>query len=212
MIKPFVLAILLTCSATGVIKDGILALRFENEPLRASKVLQQFLSSNGYQGEIQRFSFDGTISEIQIRIKGKKGYDPKRFMEELKERSIRIRSSHTHNQQWYLNLDMGEAILDIPSINEDSSSQMNRSIYPYWFDVSGARYITIEAPYGGAWYPEIAVMDTDLRVLHSSKQIQSQHRMVFELPDGSHYLKVSNAQGMHLLKEGMWVSSELSEN
>lgn len=212
MIKPFLLAFLVTCAAIGATKDGALLLRIEGEPIRACKVLQQFFSSNAYQVEIQRFSFDGTISEIHIRIKGKKGYDPKRFMEELKERSIRIFSSHTDNLQWHLTLGMGEAILDIPSINEESSVQMSRSIHPYWFDVSRARYITIEAPYGGAWYPEIAVLDSNMQVLYSSKAERPQQQMAFELPEGSHYLKVSNSQGMHLLKEGMWISSELIEN
>lgn len=212
MIKPFSLAFLLTCTLSGAGKDGLLVIRLNGEPLRACKILQQTLSADMLQGEIHRFSYDGTVSEIQMRVGGKKGYDPKRLTEQLKERFIKVVSTQFDNKRWHFNLDMQEATLDIPPINEDASAQMSRSIYPYWFDVSHARYITIEAPHEGAWYPELAVLDEKMQVLHSSKEKRPEHEMAFELPEGSYYLKVSNSQGMHLLKEGLWVSAELSEN
>lgn len=212
MIKPVSLALLLICAVNGTGKDTSLLIRFEGEPLRACKIMQQVVLSGANQGEIERFSFDGSIGELQMRVGGKKGYDPKRFIEGLKERSVRILSTRLENKQWHINLDMREAVVDLPAIDGDSSAQMSRSIYPYWFDVSRARYITIEAPYEGFWYPELAVLDANMQVLHSSKEGSPQHQMAFELPEGSHYLKVSNSQGMHLLKEGLWVSAELNEN
>lgn len=212
MIKTFLGAMALASTLFGSDSLPSLFIRMEGEPLVTCKLLQQTLTSMGIQSEIRSFATDQTVSEIELGLIGKKGYDTKRFIELLKERSVVIIATKIEKQRLSFDLDMREGTVDLPVIDEDSSSQMQRSTHPYWFDVERARYITIDAPYEGSWYPEIAVMNQQMEVLHSSRGEKAQERMVFELPQGSKYLKVSNGMGMHMMKEGLWVSAEQNEN
>lgn len=193
-------------------KGSQILFRIEGEPLVVTKLLQKTFASNAKQMSIHHFTTDTSISEIQIGSHDSKGFDLRRITDSLKERGVKIIQAKSDGKVWHLDLDMRDISIDFPLINNDSSAEMKRSTYPYWFDVSETKFVTIDPPYESEWYPELAIFNGNMEVLHSSRSKDIQGRKTYELPEGSKYLKVSNSHGMLLLKEGLWVSADQNED
>lgn len=173
----------------------------------STAIIQNVYKSMGFNATLRHFSATDTMVEMDLEFHGKKPFDPKSFIELLDEHQIVLRNTRLENKRWVLGLDASRAFWNIPAISEDEGAQIERTILPYWFLVKKAAGISIEAPYGSAWYPEIAVLDDNMQVLASYHELKSRDRMSFKLPERAAYLKVSNHYGMKLLKEGMWVEA-----
>lgn len=175
--------------------------------LLSSAILQQVFASMGFKADIHRFVSTDGIVEMECTLYGKKVFEPRGFSDALSEHQITMQSGQFKNKQWVIGLDASQAFWNLAPINEDEGAQLERRTLPYWFLVNKAQGISIEAPYGNKWYPEIAIFDNNLQILASFREFKSQDRLTFKLPENAMYLKVSNANGMKMLKEGMWVET-----
>lgn len=179
--------------------------------LLCTKIIHTTLAKMGFKANVNRYrNQDGTV-DMDLLLNGRKPYDPKLFAEMLREHQIVVEKGQLQNKQWMVTLDASNTVWNIPAISEDEGAQMERSLVPYWFQVNKAHAISIEAPYGIKWYPDVAVLDANMQVLASYREFKDEDRLVFELPQNSMYLKVSNASGMKILKEGMWVDHATDE-
>lgn len=179
--------------------------------LLSTKIIYHVLGSMGFKVDMRRCSsIDGAV-EMDLILAGKRPFDPTRFMEILDEHQIRGDSGEIKSKQLTIGLDASTAFWHLPAINEDEGAQLERTSLPYWFAVDKAHAISIEPPYGNKWYPEIAVFDNNMQVLASFRELKPKDHMSFKLPDHAVYLKISNANGMKMLKEGMWVESANDE-
>jgi hypothetical protein len=159
----------------------------------------------GLKSDIHHFINTDGIVEIDCTLYGKKVFDPRGFSDALSEHQITLKSGQFKNKQWIVGLDASRAFWNLTSISEDEGAQLERRALPYWFVVNKAQGISIEAPYGSKWYPEIAIFDSNMQILASFRELKSQDELNFKLPENAMYLKVSNANGMKMLKEGTWI-------
>lgn len=173
--------------------------------LLSSAILQQVFGSMGLKTDMYRFaSADGTV-EMDFTLYGKKVFDPKGFNDALSEHQITLKSGQFKNKQWIIGLDASQAFWNLTSISEDEGSTMEARTTPYWFVINKAQMISIEPPYSGKWYPEVAVYDSNMQVLAFFREFKPHDKLNFKLPENAMYLKVSNANGMKILKEGTWI-------
>ena len=175
--------------------------------LLSSVIIQDIFESMGLKADIHRFVNTEGIVNIDYALYGKKAFDPKGFSDTLSEHQITLKSGQFKNKLWIVGLDATQAFWNLAAISEDEGAQLERRVIPYWFIVNKAQGISIEAPYGNKWYPEVAVLDSNMQILASFREFKSQDHLLFKLPENAMYLKVSNANGMKMLKEGTWVSS-----
>ncbi len=173
----------------------------------ATKIIIGALNTMGQRVNLYRYVDNVQNIEMEMTLSGRKAFDPKSFKEHLGESGIILTKGSVKNKSWNLELEGGSVIWNIPSITLDEGAQVGKSPFPSWYKVNGVQAISIEPPYSGHWYPDIAAMDASMNVLGSLRIFTPRDQMSFSLPEGSIYLKVSSTNGMKLLKEGMWIES-----
>lgn len=181
------------------------SLQVAHGSILSSKIIVQALNTIGQRVNIHRYESDGETIRMEISLSGRKVFDPKYFSEILRDNAMIITAGAMRDKKWTIEIDASSVLWQIPAITSDEGAQMEKSITPAWFVVNQSRALTIEAPYGNKWYPDIAVLDANMNVLSSLRSFKAQERMSFSLPEGAMYLKVANTNGMKLLKEGMWI-------
>lgn len=206
----FLLLTVVLSVAAKEIKSNI-HLNVNHGGLLSTIIVQHVLGSMGYKANIHRLSNVNETVEMDIILHAKKQFDPKIFAEELSLHQITVRNGQIKKQQETIELDAADALWNVPAITEDEGAQIERTSVASWFRVNNTSAIAIEAPYGHKWYPEIAVLDNTMQTLISAKESVSQDRITFQLPEHAVYLKVSNTNGMKMLKEGMWIESANDE-
>jgi len=207
VVKPlfFLLSLFLTLEA--VENKSELHLRILNGGVVSTKIIVGALNTMGQRVNLYRYVNDVQHVEMEMSLSGRKAFDPKYFKELLGESGVALTKGSVKNKSWKLELEGEGAIWNIPSITLDEGAQVEKSPFPSWYKVNGVQAISIEPPYSGHWYPDIAAMDASMNVLGSLRIFTSRDQMSFSLPEGSIYLKVSSTNGMKLLKEGMWIES-----
>lgn len=173
----------------------------------SSKIIVLALNTVGQRASIHRYENDGETIRMEISLSGRKAFDSKYFSEILRENGLIITAGSVHDKKWTVEIDASTLLWQVPAITPDEGAQMEKSTTPAWFVVNQSRALTIEAPYGNKWYPDVAVLDANMEVLSSMRSFKSQETMSFTLPEGAMYMKVANTNGMKLLKEGIWIES-----
>ena len=209
--KPLILAVILTLSLVAGDTKTNVDLRVAHGSILSSKIIVQALNTVGQRVSIQRYENDGETTRMEISLSGRKGFDPKYFSEILRDNSMVITAGSVRDKKWTIEIDASSLLWQIPAITPDEGAQMEKSAVPAWFVVHQSSALTIEAPYGNKWYPDIAVLDANMEVLSSMRSFKTQERMTFTLPEGAMYLKIANTNGMKLLKEGMWIEHYTNE-
>lgn len=209
--KPLILAVILTLSLVAGDTKTNVDLRVVHGSILSSKIIVHALNAVGQRSAIHRYEKDGETTRMEISLSGRKGFDPKYFSEILRDNSMVITAGTVRDKKWTIEIDASSLLWQIPAITPDEGAQMEKSAVPAWFVVNQSSALTIEAPYGNKWYPDIAVLDANMEVLSSMRSFKTQERMTFTLPEGAMYLKIANTNGMKLLKEGMWIEHYTNE-
>ena len=209
--KLFFLLLMVVLSVGAKEIKSNIHLNVNHGGLLSTIIVQHVLGSMGYKANIHRLSYANEAVEMDIVLHAKKQFDPKSFAEELSLHQITVSNGQITTQQGTMELDAAAALWNVPAITQDEGAQIERTSVASWFRVNNTSAITIEAPYGHKWYPEIAVLANTMHPLASIKESISQERMTFQLPEHAMYLKVSNTNGMKMLKEGMWIESANDE-
>ena len=180
---------------------------FTGEPTVSVRTIMQAFNAIGYKFEVETFIVESGSGKLLGTAIGNKAFNPPALGENLKEQGIKIERAHMDDKGLILTLDTQKALWNTPLLGSDEGSELKRVNTPQWFRVEEGQNIRIEPPYTGKWYPDIAVLDVSMQVLSSFRSTEPKEELQFELPKGSYYLKVSNAQGMKVLKEGTWIES-----
>lgn len=201
----FLLLLVVLPVAAKEIKSNI-HLSVTHGGLPSTVIILHVLGLMGHKANMHHFSRNNEVVEMDITLHAKKQFDLKAFAEELNLHQIGM-----HIKQGAIELDASNALWNVPIITEDEGVQVERTSVAPWFRVNKTFGITIEAPYGNKWYPEIAIIDENMQTLVSMKESTPKDRMTFQLPEHAMYLKVSNTNGMKMLREGMWIESANNE-
>lgn len=201
--------IALLCCSPLILLGGSLTteITFSGEPIVTLRTITQAFHAVGYKFDVETFNTQSKSGVIFGTAVGNKVFSPPALGENLKEQGIKIERAQLNDKGLFLALDTQSALWNVPVMGSDEGSELKRVNSPQWFRVEPLQQIRIEPPYTGKWYPDICVLDASMQVLTSLRSLEAKEELQFELPQGSTYLKVSNAQGMKLLKEGMWIES-----
>lgn len=177
------------------------------EPLVALSALTSTFTTLGYKIQIDSLSTSESVTQIEAVLIGIKPFNSAVLTDHFQENGMKLTSARVNQGKLELGIDAMAAVWGVPLLNADEGIELQRSSTPYWFRVEPGQIISIQAPYGGKWYPDISVLDGSMRLLYSYRSEKNHDDFKLPLPEGGYYLKVSNANGMKALKEGMWVES-----
>lgn len=177
------------------------------DPLVGITTFSHTLNTLGYKYQIDTFSTQNSLTAMDGTVIGAKPFTASVLTENIQDEGIKLLYARMNHGTMELGIDVTSAVWNIQALGIDEGAQMPRSILPYWFRVESAQEIHIDPPYGGKWYPDVSVLDASMHVLSTYRSDKSMDELKFSLPDGSYYLKVSNTNGMKLLREGMWIES-----
>ncbi len=182
-------------------------IELSGDPLVGITTFSHTLNALGYKYQIETLSTQNSFTIIDGTVIGSKSLIPSALTENLQDEGIKLLYARMNHGTMELGIDVTSAVWNIQALGVDEGAQMPRSNLPYWFRVESAQEIHVEPPYGGKWYPDVSVLDASMHVLSTYRSDKSMDELKFSLPDGSYYLKVSNTNGMKVLREGMWVES-----
>lgn len=171
------------------------------------RTITQAFNSAGYRLDIGSLSVDNNSGELNAIATGNRPFSLNALAENLKQQEMRVDKADLDQTGLSLKLDTQNVKWDLPLLGTDDNIELKRANSAQWFRVDESQKIRIAPPYVGKWYPDIAVLDSKMDVLYSFRSLEAHEEFLFELPEGAYYLKVSNAQGMKMMKDGMWVES-----
>lgn len=180
---------------------------FKGEAALSLRTLQQAFYSIGHRFEIDSFTMGSSHGEVSGKGVGGRAFNPSGVIEALKSSDIRIEKWSFEAKRLTLELDSREGIWNLSVLGQDDGAELDRLNTAQWFRLEGGEAIRIQPPYVGRWYPEVAIFDATLELLSSIRSSEPKEELEFELPPDARYLKISNVQGMKVLKEGMWIES-----
>ena len=157
--------------------------------------------------DIDTLDIKNNSGELSATAIGNKLFNPTALSENLKEQGIKIEKAHLDKSDLTMTLDTQSGEWNVPLLGSDEGVELKRVNVAQWFRVEAGQHIRIEPPYVGKWYPDVAVLDISMSLLSSFRSLEPKEELAFELPKGAYYLKISNAQGMKVLREGMWIES-----
>lgn len=193
----------------GHIKTDI---RFSGNPKVALKLVSHSFYLVGYRLDINNVTVHFNEGVIEAVASGNKPLNLSQLNENFKEQTVIVKHSAMEQGLLKLNLNLEQASWSIPVVEIEEGVELQRSIAAQWFRIDGGKMIRFEPPYSGKWYPDVAVLDSSLNVLYSWRSMLPKETIELSLPENGYYLKISNAQGMKMLKEGMWVESIIPEH
>ncbi|MDD5052317.1 MAG: hypothetical protein PHO27_06245 [Sulfuricurvum sp.] len=201
----FIVSLLFPCILWGIAINTQVS--FIGEPTVTLKTLTQAFNAVGYKFDVTSLRFQNGLGDIQGSVVGNRAFNFALLGENLQEQGISIESSTLDQKGLILSIDTQNGIWSVPLIAMDEGSELKRVNSAQWYRVEPGQIIHIEPPYGIHWYPDVAVLDNSMQVLYSLRSEKKSDELKFELPDGGVYLKVSNANGMKVLREGTWIES-----
>jgi hypothetical protein len=183
----------------------LLSLQCQNGTVISTKIILQALQAMGQKVKITKTIREEQQVYIELTISSNKPFESRYFGEILQEHGIFLTKAILKDKKRLLIINASQARWEIPKISPDEGGQIEKGSIANWFRVDESSALTIEAPYNGKWYPEIALFDGSMTLLASVREFRPKTKMEFSLPQGATYLKVSNANGMKLLKEGTYI-------
>lgn len=180
---------------------------FTGEPTLSVRTIAHAFNAIGYKLDINTLDVQNSSGELSGTAIGTKGFNPTALSENLKEQGIKIEKAHLDKSDLTMTLDTQNGQWNVSLLGSDEGTELKRVSVAQWFRVEVGQHIRIEPPYVGEWYPDVAVLDASMSLLSSFRSLEPKEELKFELPQGAYYLKISNAQGMKVLKEGMWIES-----
>lgn len=184
---------------------------FTGKPIVTLRTITQAFNTVGYKFELNSLRIENNSGELHALVTGSKVFNAGALSESLKELGIKIEKAHIDSQVLAMKIDTQNADWNILVLGKDDGVELKRVSSAQWFRIEEEQIIRIEPPYVGKWYPDVAIFASTMELLLSFRSSEPKEELEFVVPQGAHYLKISNAQGMKLMKEGMWIESMSSE-
>lgn len=191
----------------AALTQSTLQVQADGNTVGGLRILQQTLGELGYKMEIEKFFKNTDGFSARCKVIGHKPFNADLFLENLAAQQVKIKNSKKISGGVEIALNLQQSPWQAAPLGADEGSELQKTSSAYWFSVESGQKILIQPPFGVKWYPDIAVFDENFVLLYERRDAKSSDEIEFLLPDGAKYLKVSNMEGMKLLKEGTWVES-----
>lgn len=180
---------------------------FIGKPIAALRTITQAFNAVGYKFEPNTLRVENNSGEFSAIVTGSKVFNVGALQDSLKMLGIKIENIHIDSQVLTMMVDTQNGDWNVLVLGKDDGVELKRVSSAQWFRIEEGQVIRIEPPYIGKWYPDVAIFSSTMELLLSFRSTEPKDELEFILPQGAHYLKISNTQGMKVMKEGMWIES-----
>lgn len=169
------------------------------------KVMSDSLQNIGYYKYV---TSDSSLNDSEfiwkIGLTSEYAPDPLIINQELKKNSCEIidivRDNHT---DWTYVVDMKNAKLNVPRLQNAEEFRLKRSLYASWIDVSKIASLSIESSVRNDWFPYIAYYDKNLNLLKVLKFDAKKTELMLDIEEKTHYLKISDMYTLKNIKDDL---------
>ncbi len=197
--------------------NGILNLFFKNpreinisfktkgSPLFFVKIMSDSLRNIGYYRYVTKESSFNDLEFIwKISLISEYAADPLVISQELKKNGCEIIDVVKESQSdWSYEIDMKNAKLDVPALEDSEELRLKRSLYSYWLDVSKVDNIEIFSSARNNWYPYIAFYDKFLNLLRVIKIDTRKTNVTLNMREDTYYVKISDIYSLKNIKDDL---------
>ena len=114
-----------------------------------------------------------------------------------------VNVSLTNKTFWHYQIDMQNAHLSSVKLQDNLQVNLNRPLYPPWFNVSAIKKIQITSNAGNSWYPYIVFYDKDLKILKIRKINKKIAQISLNMPKESVYMKINDLYTLQNIGNGL---------
>ncbi len=194
-------------------ENGLLKLFFESprefrlnfrtsgSPLFFTKLMGDALRNIGYYRYVTIASHQNSSGFYwSISLQSEYATDPLVLQSELAKSGCKIVDvNRDSSDEWTYTVDMSQGYLDVPKLIDRQESQLRRSLYAHWLDVSQIRELKIQSSRANHWYPYIAYYDSSLHLLKIIKESTIHRSIVLEIPKNAKYIKALKVRSNYQL-------------
>ncbi len=202
---------------TALKENGLLALFFKEptkikytfssnaNPIFFVKIVGDTLRNIGYFRYVTNSAnYSQEKFEWKVDIVSEYAIDPVIFQKELAKSGCKIIDvQRKSKKEWNYTIDMLHAKLDVMKLKANQKVKLQRSLHPYWFDVSGISKLRIVSRAGNNWYPDISYYDKLLHLIKVQNRDKKIYDMRVNIPKKTKYIKISDIYTMKNLKNSL---------
>ncbi|MBE0514429.1 hypothetical protein [Sulfurimonas sp.] len=186
-------------------RETNISFKTEGVPLFFVKIMSDSLRNIGYYRYVTKESlYNDSKFTWTINMISEYATDPLILSQELKKSNCEIvdviRESQT---DWVYVIDMKNAKLNVPALEDSEEFRLKRSLYSYWLDVSKINKIEITSSRRNDWYPYIAYYDKSLKLLRVIKIDEKKSRITLNMRENTHYIKISDIYSLKNIKDDL---------
>jgi len=163
-------------------------------PLFFVKIMGDTLRNIGYYRYVTRAShLDSSEFTWSISLTSEYVTDPLILEQELKKSGCKIIDiERNFSDEWTYVVDMAMGYLNIVELHPRKETQLKRSLYAHWLNVSKIKTLTITSSRRNSWYPYIAFYDSSLHLLKVIREDEIYRKLNLNIPQNAKYLKISD--------------------
>ena len=183
-------------------------------PLFFTKLINDALRSLGYYRYLNlRASSSEESFERSVMINSEYAPDPVLFSKVLGKIGCTITDINRVNKaHWTYEIDISNAKLDVPSVNDSEKLKLRQSRNDYWLRLNNVKKIRLQSIQGNNWYPYVAFYDKHLHLLKIFKKDERTKKITFALPKDTVYIKISDIYQLANLRKGLNVITQGKNN
>ena len=179
-----------------------------------TKLINDALRSLGYYRYLNlRASSNEDSFERSILINSEYAPDPVLLSKVLEKIGCTIVNiTRDDKAHWRYEIDISNAKLDVPSINNSEKLKLRQSRNDYWLRLNSVKKIQLQSIQGNNWYPYVAFYDKHLHLLKIFKKDERTKKITFALPKDTVYIKISDIYQLANLRKGLNVITQGKNN
>lgn len=176
-----------------------LSFKTSGAPLFFVKIMGDTLRNIGYFRYVTSESnLDSSQFTWTITLHAEYATDPLILQRELqKNGSSIIDINKVSANHWQYSIDMSNAYLNLPVLEDGVEFELKRSLYAHWLNIEGIESLQVKSSIRDRWYPHISYYDKSLHLLKVIKKDKKTRLINLEIPKWAKYIKISD---MYTLK------------
>jgi hypothetical protein len=188
-------------------KKLIVTFRANENFLLFMKSISNSLQDLGYSYFLtKRIERKGSNLLWQIELNTQYIIDPVMLSNELKQKNIEVIDiSKDSNLKWIYTLDTSNAKVKAKKLDYDITTNLPKSLKPYWLEIEGGKRLEIISRVGQSWHPVVVFYDKSLNIVEYYEFNEKKERVVLAIPAGAVYAKIKDYYMIENIKKGLRV-------
>ncbi|HFB53113.1 MAG TPA: hypothetical protein ENJ67_00140 [Sulfurimonas autotrophica] len=174
-------------------------------PLFFVKLMGDTLRSIGYYRYVTTAStLDSSEFTWSINLTSEYATDPLVLQTQLQKSACNIIDIEKNAQkEWTYVIDISNAKLNVPILQNKQETKLKRSLYAHWLNVSQIRQLKIKSSRRNSWYPYIAYYDSSLHLVKILKRDKIYREILLNVPKNAVYIKISDLYTLKNVRDAL---------